>query len=366
MDSSIIINIILFVGAAQGLLLSIALITLKRGNRTANLMLASFIILFSVILFFHSLYEFNNPIQNNVQAENPVHDLFLAFGPLFYLYVVALTNKYFRFKLIDTLHFLPMSVALLIDFILKMLDIDPELQNSILPYTSALIIVQICIYLYLSINTLKKHSENLKKSISYIEKINLDWLKILIIAQLIIWPLALIIEIGFHNHKEWSLFWVLISILIYMMGYKGITQPEIFTGVLSLPEENDLKRKYEKSSLSPELAEKYFNDLKKIMETEKLYLDTNITLPSLAEKMSVSHHHLSQIINEKLNQNFFEFINSYRIEEAKQMLSNPEKQILNISVIAFDSGFNTLSSFNSVFKKFTSQTPSQFRSEHTN
>ena len=101
--------------------------------------------------------------------------------------------------------------------------------------------------------------------------------------------------------------------------------------------------------------------LQKLMETEKLHLDSNLTLPLLAKKTAVSVHHLSQVINEKLSQNFFEFVNSYRVEEAKQMLLDPDRKHLNISAIGFEAGFNSNSSFNSVFKKLTGMTPSQFR-----
>ena len=97
------------------------------------------------------------------------------------------------------------------------------------------------------------------------------------------------------------------------------------------------------------------------MEVEKVYRDENISLQSLSEKLSIPLHHLSRILNEKLNKNFPDFINTYRIEEAKKFLRDPKRANQKILSIAFDVGFNTKTAFNNVFKKYTRMTPSQYR-----
>jgi AraC-like DNA-binding protein len=84
----------------------------------------------------------------------------------------------------------------------------------------------------------------------------------------------------------------------------------------------------------------------------------------VAEKLNVSTNNLSQIINEKLGKNFYDFVNEYRVETAKELLLNPKKQHLTLLAIAFDSGFNSKSSFNNVFKKQTSLTPSEFKKQN--
>jgi AraC-like DNA-binding protein len=103
--------------------------------------------------------------------------------------------------------------------------------------------------------------------------------------------------------------------------------------------------------------------LKAVMETEKIFMDPGLTLPKLAQKLSVSLHSLSREINTYYNQNFTEYINSFRIEEACKMLSSDIYDNLTIEGIAYDCGFNSLSSFNSAFKKQMNLTPSQFRME---
>ena len=97
------------------------------------------------------------------------------------------------------------------------------------------------------------------------------------------------------------------------------------------------------------------------MEAEKPYLDADISLPELANKLEIPSHHLSRVINEQLGTNFFDFINQYRIEEVKARINNPEFDKLSLLGIAFDSGFNTKSAFNRVFKKMTGLTPSEYR-----
>src|SRR5439155_27331821 len=87
----------------------------------------------------------------------------------------------------------------------------------------------------------------------------------------------------------------------------------------------------------------------------------DLSLPKLAAKLALPTHHLSQIINARLNQNFFDFINSYRVEEAKQMLLDPAKKHYSLLVISEEVGFNSKSAFNTAFKKQTSLTPSEFR-----
>ena len=97
------------------------------------------------------------------------------------------------------------------------------------------------------------------------------------------------------------------------------------------------------------------------MEQQKPYRDASLTLVSMAQKLSISVAYLSQIINKSFNQNFNDFINSYRIKESKELLLNPSDGRKNILQIAYEVGFNSKTTFNSAFKKFTGVTPSEFK-----
>lgn len=118
------------------------------------------------------------------------------------------------------------------------------------------------------------------------------------------------------------------------------------------------QKKYE---LEPELAVEYMNKLLRLMEAEKPHLNPNLTIAVLARKTGLPYYQLSMIINNQLNKNFFDFVNQYRIEEARRLLSEPSKITGTILQIAYDTGFNSKSSFNKAFKKYTGMTPTEFR-----
>lgn len=119
--------------------------------------------------------------------------------------------------------------------------------------------------------------------------------------------------------------------------------------------------KYEKAGLSEEKSEQYFKVLIDFMEQEKIYKDPDLTLPLLAEELTISRNHLSYIINKYAGLNFYDFINSYRVEEAKKHLTGYQCITSNILEIAFEAGFKSKSTFNKIFKKYTHKTPSEFK-----
>jgi AraC-like DNA-binding protein len=119
-------------------------------------------------------------------------------------------------------------------------------------------------------------------------------------------------------------------------------------------------RRYEKSGLDASRMDAYEVALATYMRKSKIYLDPDLSLDGLASKMKMSKHHLTQLLNERIMKNFYNFINEYRIGEAIDRLNNPALQV-NILSLAFDCGFNSRSSFNSYFKKITGHTPSAYR-----
>jgi ligand-binding sensor domain-containing protein/AraC-like DNA-binding protein len=128
----------------------------------------------------------------------------------------------------------------------------------------------------------------------------------------------------------------------------------------------DRKEKYKTSALTPQFAQECIKKLKRLMENEKVYRDPDLSLQALAEKISVSPHVLSQVLNEKLNKNFPDFINWYRIEEAKKIFQTPRGSQKKIANVAFDVGFNTIVAFYNAFKKYTEMTPAQYKKEVKN
>ncbi len=160
-----------------------------------------------------------------------------------------------------------------------------------------------------------------------------------------------------------SLFLAL-SVFVIVFGYLGLKQKVIF--------ETDFKEqplivagekiKYSGSSLKEEEANTYAEQLGTFMHSDKPYLDPGLTLSQLASQINISSHHLSRIINEKFELNFFEYINQFRVEEVKARIKDPKFQNFSLLGIALDSGFNSKSAFNRIFKKFTKHTPSHYKS----
>jgi len=119
--------------------------------------------------------------------------------------------------------------------------------------------------------------------------------------------------------------------------------------------------KYSKSSLSESGKQKILDSITNELETNKYYSDNLASLSDLAKKIGESPHHVSQVINEKLNKNFFELLAAYRIEEAKTILSGDRKNKFTVEEISEMVGYNSKTAFNSAFKKISGKTPSEFR-----
>lgn len=121
------------------------------------------------------------------------------------------------------------------------------------------------------------------------------------------------------------------------------------------------KKKYEKSSLSEEVEDAVLVRLTDLLATEKLHLQSDFSLPKLASQLQTSPHHLSQVLNNRLGQNFFEWLATHRIAEAQRLLRDPLTTNLKIDEIAERVGYNSPSAFHTAFKRLTNQTPAQFR-----
>ena len=162
------------------------------------------------------------------------------------------------------------------------------------------------------------------------------------------------------------IFYVLIIIFIFFLGYSGIRHRNIFSDE-SLNNSRIVEPKssgeYQRSGLRTEEAVIYHQNLLQLMDTSKPYLEPKLSLSNLADDLNISVNHLSQVINQYEEKNFFDFVNSYRVKEFKERVHDPANKNYSILAVALDSGFNSKSSFNQVFKKITGKTPSQYMSE---
>ena len=363
----------MLIGAAHGILLGFTLLSIRRGNRLANRILALALICFAYGMAVHTLgySRYLLRVPHLAKTEPPL--LFLI-GPLFYFYVRALTERQFKLHGKLWLHALPTVLCLisLLPFYLlsasekiRHLEVEHQQPCAHCLIITWLFIIQLFAYLIAAIRMVVVHSARIKQSHSSIEKINLRWLQYLLSVFVIAWMITLGIQLSAATPRAFNYSWLLVAVVIFLIGYMGLRQPEIFAGEENLASVNEIssKKKYEKSTLTVEKAGEYLARLQKLMATEKPFLDKDLTINSLAEKLALPGHHLSQIINARLQQNFFEFVNSYRVEEAKRLLTDPANKHLNLSEIGLEAGFNSVSSFNSVFKKFAQITPSRYQKQ---
>jgi len=415
-------SVLILFGAAQGAFLALVLARLKKGHRTANRFLACLLFIFSIGLVegFLSVTYLSVKLPSLIGIDWP---LIFLYGPLVYFYVKALTEPHWRiqsWKLYA--HFVP--VLLLYIYLIPLFLADPEFKVSawleenghLKNYTPVVdpilfvAIIQIAGYLILSLRLLKFHSRNIQQNFSSIEKISLSWLRTLIFVffgLLCMYTFSAVFSQFYGVYKEAEyLLNLMIAIAIYIMGYKGITQPDIFTPMDNagprlkydlLPGDDDKKttptiikdigsqiefaasgslpqqsaeetgqtEKYKKSALTDEQSDEILARLTTVMEKEKPYLEMGLTLPMLSRMVDVSPHHLSQVVNEKLDKSFFDFINEYRVQETKKALFSSKAERFSILGIAMDAGFNSKSAFYHAFKRHTGMTPSQFKERHT-
>lgn len=234
-----------------------------------------------------------------------------------------------------------------------------------------IVTVQGLVYMAYTVSILKTYGRRIKDVFSTIDKIKLDWLRNMTILMAFAWLAFftenLLLLLG-GNLSNFYFSSFMVACCVYITGYLGLLKSEVFAlpviaeSIRHLPEieleVSSLKRpfahdkgtKYEKSGLSPEKAKDHVRQLLIIMETERPYIDCDLTLGQLANRMSLSQHNLSEIINTQLRQNFFDFVNQYRVEQVKKDLTDPAKRDYKLLAIALDAGFSSKTTFNTLLK----------------
>ncbi len=385
-----IFSIIFMLGALQGIFLSIVLFTRYRKSK-ANIFLAWLILSYSVFLIQQILSDIEHISRGFPHLLMILMGLPFLFGPLHLLYIGELTDSRIKFARLHWLHFIPFILFKI--YYLQVFFLSKEELNKIiiqveqnnpplhLLISGVAVAVQGLIYVIVALFVFREYLQKIKLTFSTIEKITLNWLKYFTIMALFVWIIVFIEEISriisIDTGAIAFLVPVLTSIFVYATGYIGMFKTEIFqqydiydnihavqdmTVASNSSKENiDTAAKYQKSGLSPEKADEYLNQLKKLMEEDEIYTNPDITLKDLSEHLGTSTHNISEVINTRLHQNFFDFINRYRIERVKRDLLDKKKEHYTLFAIAVDAGFNSKSGFNAIFKRYTDQTPSEYR-----
>ena len=301
-------------------------------------------------------------------------------APVFYLSVCYYIEPVRKWKAIDYLHF---SFAFLIFILLVMSwaiddntkpeDISPEIVQKTIAIFNFIFSLYVFIYCFLAYKKIIKHEKTIRLLNSTSENLDLKWLKNIIVGVIFI-TIFWIFDIVFQISEGNKTFDILTS-LIYFLSILYITyywqkQKEIFPYSLKEKEEIEtiivetiLPKGKRKELLTDEELQEQKSNLLQLMEVEKPFLDFDLSLVKLAASMKISTHILSYVINNGFDENFYQFINRYRIEEAKKLMADLETNRLSLLGIGFSVGFNSKTVFNTTFKKVTGQTPSEYKKQ---
>lgn len=298
----------------------------------------------------------------------------LTYGPCLYLYtrIQTRTEKYWKYK--DLLHFIPFIFFTILSFIPGVSFASSKINSSgynfsLILFESFAIIswISVAIYGYLAYRMIKSHSLNLLEKFSYLSIENtLSWVNRFSFVFLFVLSIQNIISI-YSKFSEQKIVsgkvngWLLLGFL-YVLSFFFIRQGSVF----SRSEDTNVsakKEKYSKSGLNEDKIHNLASTLLLYMEKEKPYLNPDLVISDIAIALGINVNQLSQIINVKFQKNFFMFVNDYRVSEVIAKMKDSNYKDFPVLRIAFDAGFNSKSSFNSIFRKSTGFTPVEFRSK---
>jgi AraC-like DNA-binding protein len=225
----------------------------------------------------------------------------------------------------------------------------------------SLLFLSLIIYSYLVIRILVKHQKRIKDTYSFSSgKITFTWLKYITIVFILTYFSLIVFflldndnSLGFSSHYIPA---IGLTIISFSLTYYILMQP-----AFSFEDGAGQKENLYTSGLDQNRTITMKKNLISFMENEKPFLEPELSIQQLADKVRIPRHYLSFLINEELHKNFFSFINEYRVEKAKNLLADPQYQDDTVLSVGLNSGFNSKSSFNAIFKQYTSFTPTEYR-----
>jgi len=362
---------ILYIGISQTLFAGL-LIALKRPRMLANQILGAWLLIICtemvIVLIDETLVELY-----------PIKILPYIYGPLLLLYAKLMTSEHPSFNPGYLWHFSPFFIFL----IASLLFLDEPVINGtdgflvIDRFVSFRIVyavtffISITAYSVATFVVIHRHQKRLKLLVSYSSgKFTLQWLLGLSITFYLGYVVMFIfggidILVGFMPFDPYEISFIGLTILTFLFGVFGFHQSSVFEEVTKykepevVPEVNG-SGKYQRSGLKNKDVARYIKKIEEFMQKEKPYLDRELTIYDLSDLLDIPRHFISEVINEHMGKNFYNLVNEYRVEEVKQRLLDPAYRNLTILAIAYDSGFNSKSSFNTIFKEKTGMTPSEY------
>ena len=375
-----LLNSIILLGAVQGAVLAAALAA-RRKNRVANRILAALVGALSLMLLF-GLLERRWGFASHPHLIGLGIPLPFLFGPLVYLYVTALTRPAARFEARWLVHGLPFAADLL--YLLPVFYLKggsekvalAEASNAgqvplSLRFFEILLLVQAMSYLIASWVALRRYTRRIEGYFSDLARIELRWLMAMVLAHATVWSIVIVTILlraaGLASPLLQGLSQAIqvgSALILFATGYVSLWQPELLEKAQAARAAEPARRplpKYQRNRLADEEAAALARTLTERMRDGKLYRNGALTLEVLADEVGATPHMLSQVLNLHLRKSFYVFVNSYRAEALMAALADPAQRRRGVLELALDAGFNSKSTLNSFFKRYTGVTPSEFR-----
>lgn len=366
--------------------LFLLLITIKRPKQRADYLLALFFLLVGAELIYRFFRFRMAIIPDWLVAFDLVYWILL--GPALYLYTLFIIRKNRPYSAGMLLHLIPLAIVMIPFIHYLSLEIKP---GSFFTFTNGHplyriiidIIWEFCISVYLvfTILTIIRYRKQLPDFFSSRKKKELNWLLYLSGGFLFctLFSLGLLYLMGYGLLPvlpALNIISVVVLILFLMgVGVFGYRQQGIFSeytleAISNIPFGDKLSPhpekefKYQRSGLQEKETERILQELRRMMKTQKPFLDPELNLQQLATRLNTTIHKLSQVINEQFRQNFYDYINNHRIDEVKKRLQDSRNNHLKVIAIAYDCGFNSKSAFYAAFRRVTTMTPVEYRSKY--
>jgi AraC-like DNA-binding protein len=371
-----LLKILFYILCFQFLFASIFLFQNKKGKVLSNKLLALVFFMISIVVV--DLYLTVFRIEINTPQLLFIDDTFMfAYGPLLYLFTQSVVFKNYRLQKKSIAHFIPFLIAVCVVIgIILFVDTESisqtttQINNQQIPVYfhigEILMLLHIFYYLLKSKQEIKKVIGKTKELYSTFNQDNFKLLKYILNSFIILFALSLIHNVlPFIGIKNGLLITLLLMILFWFYFINSIllkllNQSSKESGAITLIDFKE-KEKYAGSRLSQTDLKNYMRNLENYMKEKQRYLDSELSISNLSEELKMPLKMLSQVINEGYSCNFFDFVNNYRVETAKALFKTPTDKKMTTQEVMYDSGFNSKSSFNTAFKKFTSLTPTQYR-----
>jgi len=375
MDKVNLLIIISVITILVSLFLSLFLVTVKTEHKLSNRLFAFFLVLNAVDISINLGTLFEIPLSIRVF----ISLIFLLQLPVFYLYVLSVCYSDFRLKREHLLHIIPF---LLVNIVLipRFYSVSEAskisfLKNSTsmieIQFNHILVHIQILCYLIAVFTILKKAKKIYLENYAGASIESLKWLFQFTVALSVFFAIALLKNIfkftDYPNISEGlkSGLLLLELTIIFWYLYKALNNPGLFRKIdsklLLVQELISEKKNSEQLNENDKEYNEELLKLKKYMIEEKPFLNPALTIQDVAAALQIPVRDLSLLINHKLEQHFYDFVNTYRIENAMDILKDSTKSKLTILEILYDVGFNSKSSFNTAFKKHTGNTPTAYR-----